>query len=207
MRFCYIILLLIITATVTAQSRSDATKPLWLRSLPETKNNTIIYVTHSAIAKDLETARRLCLEDLASNSGMRNGIQDIPGESTDLLGDDQGKFPLPGSPDHGRLFLGVACGAYDHGQGMLHGKSDQLGRRAVMGKVHDAVDPGNILLLCFVKALDTDAVIAVKTGIYAQHDLGTPAGSGSQLCDLPPHVTVHANQHDFHFCLYPLVFI
>lgn len=74
MRFRYLILLLMITATVTAQSRSDATKPLWLRSLPETKNNTIIYVTHSAIAKDLETARRLCLEDLASNSGMRNGM-------------------------------------------------------------------------------------------------------------------------------------
>lgn len=73
-RFCYTILSLVFIATVTAQSRSDATKPLWLRSVPETKNNTIVYVIHSAVAKDLETARKLCLEDLASNSGMRNGM-------------------------------------------------------------------------------------------------------------------------------------
>ena len=73
-QICYIVLLFVCTTMLNAQSRSDATKPQWLRSLPVTTNNTIIYVTHSAVAKDLETARRLCLDDLVSNSGMRNGM-------------------------------------------------------------------------------------------------------------------------------------
>lgn len=74
LKFCCIVLFVAYSTILLAQSRSDATKPLWLRSLPVTTNNTIIYVTHSAVAKDLETARKLCLDELVSNSGMRKGM-------------------------------------------------------------------------------------------------------------------------------------
>ena len=57
-----------------AQTRSESPRPRWINNPPTPTNNTFRYETHTARASSLAEARQMCLSDLISGSGLKNGV-------------------------------------------------------------------------------------------------------------------------------------
>ena len=69
------LMLLFFSITASAQyNASDKLRPKWLQGQPTPTNSTFKYETVSASAASLDAARKECLSELISSSGLTNGI-------------------------------------------------------------------------------------------------------------------------------------
>lgn len=69
------LMLLFFSITASAQyNASDRLRPKWLQGQPTPTNSTFKYETVSASAASLDAARKKCLSELISSSGLTNGI-------------------------------------------------------------------------------------------------------------------------------------